>query len=365
MEEKYILARFMYSIGEDYITDTEYDRLHEHIVNNNLLPEYTSRGWNEDPIPYSILKLHGLESVCNDMVFTYATESIPSVNTEEEVHKLLGNLNKESRLSYKLDGFSIRLNYYDGRLVYVSSRNRRDGNPVIMESIRKLFKETIPLKCKVILTGELFLVSNKFEQYKTLRCISSQRNGVSTAIANGDWEYLGYRCYNIYYENLEDGVDKYELIKSLGVPTPKFITVSNYAGLMKAVQILGKGKASYPIPTDGLVFENSENQLAIRIGAWESELNQSYVIGYTIKPGMYNYSVICQIAPITMRGKVVKNIPIYNLQHIIDNDLQVGSPIGISERSGVISGIDTELTKELHIQYAGRYKEYREGIYGQ
>lgn len=361
--DRYIIARWAYSIGEEFISDIEYDRLESEMKANHLAEEYISRGWSEDPCPFELLTKYNLDEFITPLVHSHSTESIESLNTEELVHSRLGALSERSRLSFKCDGFSLRLNYYDGRLVMAATRNRNEGKAIKLTSIFKMFVQRITLTGKVFVAGELVLRTDRFEEYKALRGIVSQRNGVSTAIANGDWEFLDYRCYNIY-SNESDvvGLDKYEVLKQQGFSVPSYVYVTDYITLLKGLDILGRQKKSSKIPTDGCVLENSSIQLALRIGAWKEEANKSYVIGYTLNRGMYGNAVLCSIKPVLMGNKTQSEIPVTNLQTIIDNNLRIGYPIAFVERSAVNSVLDVTLTQQLQQEYLDRYDEYRKEI---
>lgn len=358
--EKFIIARWAYAIGIDYISDVEYDHLAQMCKDNDVCWDYLERGWSEDPCPYDLLKKHNLEEMIVPAVFSYRTESIDSLNNEELVEDRFRSLNTKSRLSMKLDGYSIRLNYYNGRFMYAETRNRNEKSSMNLDSIKFLFKGEFNqmLKGKTLVNGELYLLSSKFEEYKQLRNIISQRNGVSTAIANGDISFLGYRCYNLYSDDKSIDCDKYKVLQQLGFKVPKNFIISNYAELLKAINLLGRYKDSYDAPTDGLVLENDFTQIALRVGEWAEQSNCSYVTGYKVNRTMYYNSILVQIKPIFVNYKTVSEIAVTNLQNIIDNNLRIGYPIGFVERSSTNSVVDTTLTADLQRKWFGRYNEY-------
>lgn len=361
-EEKFIIARWTYAIGADFISDIEYDHLEQIMKASGRLEEFTNRGWSEDRCPFELLRKYKLDEYIVPAVFTHATESIESLNSVELVESRYRGLNQPTRLSYKCDGWSLRLSYYNGRLVLASCRNRNEGRALILDKLYPLFQQRIPLMGKVLITGELYLVTKSFKEYRRMRGIVSQRNGVSSAIANGDVEFLGYRCYNIYYEGLDNNTDKYRLLQDMGFKVPKFVMVNNYAQLIKAIEVLGRTKETYDTPSDGLVAENATSQFAIRIGAWEEKTNMSYVVGYTFNRGMYGNAVLVKIRPMFVNQKEVREISVTNLQTIIDNKLNIGSPIVFVERSAVNSIIDTTKTADVQQAYYGNYDEYRKNI---
>lgn len=58
IDSAYILARYLYRIGSPYmVSDRAYDAMDSYIKQQNLLPEYTNRLYENDPIPYELIKI--------------------------------------------------------------------------------------------------------------------------------------------------------------------------------------------------------------------------------------------------------------------------------------------------------------------
>lgn len=348
IQEKFIIARWAYLLGIDFISDKEYNDIETYIKQNNLLPEYTSRGWSEDPCPKELLIKYGYEDWIQGVVYNFKTESIYSINSEKELIEKCRNINEPTRLSFKLDGFSLRLSYYNGEFVKAESRTRADGVSLDFSKVEDLFPKTIPQKGKVLLIGELYLKNKNFEEYKLLRNITSQRNAVRTAIANGDINYLGYKIFKVYSEEFEI-TDQYAKIQELGFPTPTSVMCHDFNTLNSSIKILDRQKKFINEPTDGLVLENSSMQYALRVGVHQECVNHSIITGYIIKRGMYNNAISVEIEPFKMKDKTVSQVSVTNIQTIIDYNLRVGYPIAFVERSGVNCVLDTDETEKLHL----------------
>lgn len=61
-EDLYILSRFMYRIGRDLFENGVFETLEKAIINSILLPEYTERTYDDDPIPFDLLEEMGWTS---------------------------------------------------------------------------------------------------------------------------------------------------------------------------------------------------------------------------------------------------------------------------------------------------------------
>lgn len=348
LEEKFIIARWTYLLGEDFISDKEYNDIEAQIKLNGSLPMYVSRGWSEDPCPKDLLLKYGYDDWVQKVIYNFKTESIYSINSESELCEKCRNLNEPTRLSFKLDGFSLRLSYYNKEFVKAESRTRADGVSLDFSKIEDLFPKTIDIMGKVLFIGELYLKNKSFEEYKLLRDITSQRNAVRTAIANGDINYLGYKIFKVYSEEFEVK-DQYTTIQELGFPTPINVMCNDYSSLLASIKVLDRQKKFINEPTDGLVLENSSMQYALRVGAHQESVNKSIITGYIIKRGMYNNAISVAIEPFKMKDKTVSQVSVTNIQTIIDYNLRIGYPIAFVERSGVNCVLDTEETEHLHL----------------
>ena len=362
--EKYIIARWCYAIGEDYIGDIEYNALHEQIKREFPDNEYVNRSWSDDPCPVELLKKLDLMKYYRDIKFAYKSESIRSINSIEDLERELRGLNEESRLSYKLDGFNIQANYYNREPNSAETRGRT-GNSLNANTVIEVVPKKIPYGGMVKVTGETVISDKAWKQFLLEYDNVSQRSSVSTCLANGLSEYLSFIAFDIKVDGDTLTGDPYKLLQECGFKTPHFMMVSNYQQLLAAIRVMGARAAAYGYPTDGLVLENSKMQVAIRVGKWQEQILQSYVTGYGENVGMHNNPIIAKIEPIkSSEGKTYSEVSVTNLQYLLDYDLQIGSPIAFYLRSMSTPVLNMTETERLHREYAGHYEEYRSMIKG-
>lgn len=358
LSEKYILARWMYLMGEDFLSDPEYDRIEREFKLEYPDSPYSTRPWSFDECPVDLLKKYGREDLIRNLTMGYAAESIYSVNNEEEFNRTFRSLNKKSRLSFKIDGWNTRVSYFNGYIVKVESRGRQ-GNNLSMNNIYKLFPNKIPYKGRVAVTGELSIPNASWADFKELTGNADQRASVRTALARSMIDYLAFCAFNIFIEDQPYQGDQYELLKSIGFTVPRFVWVSNFDELVKGMKYLSYLNPVYHYLTDGLVIENDEIQLAIRLGAWEERCYRSYVTGYEENQGMYGTFLKVCCYPITVGGKTFGKISINNIASIIENNLIPGFPIAFNKRSEANVVIDTTNTMNLQRTWADRLDEYQ------
>lgn len=358
LTENYIMARWTYLMGEPILSDPEYDRVEKEF--KALFPEspYSNRPWSFDECPAALLQKYGREDLICNPTMGYAAESIYSINNEPEFNTTFKGLNEKSRLSFKIDGWNTRVSYYNHHIVKVESRGR-SGNNLSMNNLYKLFPQTVPYSGRVAVTGELSIPNNKWEEFKKLTGNADQRASVRTALARSAVEFLSFCAFNLFVEDGLEEQDQYEVLTKLGFVTPRFVWVYNFEDLKKKMWYMSYINPVYPYLTDGLVIENSTQQLAIRLGAWEEQCYKSYVTGYEENQGMYGTFLKVCCYPIIVGGKTFSKISINNIASIIENDLRIGYPIAFNKRSEANVVIDSTKTFELQRSWVGNLKEYQ------
>ena len=360
--DKYIIARWCYAIGENFIDDIEYKCIEEKIKEEIPDNEYVNRSWSDDPCPIELLQKYNLMCYYRDIKFAYKSESIRSINTLEQFEIQFATLAEPSRLSFKEDGFNIQINYYNSKPISAETRGRT-GNSLNANSVLQIVPKEIPIKGKVKITGECTIPNAKWKLFQLDYDNVSQRNSVSTCLANGLSEYLCFTAFNIQMEDQQVIGDQYELLERFGFNTPFFITVSTFDELKRGIQFMGKQRKVYRNPTDGLVIENTKYQLAIRIGEWQESVLKSYITEYSENVGMHGNPMLVKIYPVkSSEGTTYTTVSVTNIQYILDNNLQIGSPIAFDLRSMSAPVLNSFVTQELQKEYAGKYEEYQNFI---
>ena len=358
---QYILARWFYLMGEPYLSDVEYDRIEKQFKDMYPNDIHSKQPWSFDKCPVALLERIGRKSLICSPVMGYFAESISSLNSWIALEDALSRLMVKSRLSFKVDGWNTRVSYFNGVLVDVQTRGR-SGTNLDIRNIKNLFPQRIPIKGRVAITGELSIPNSKWVLYKEITGNSDQRASVRTALARNDIEYLSFNAFNITIENNTEEFDPYVKLEELGFNHPKFIWVSSYKELCGAIKYMSILNTGVDYLTDGLVLENKGMQVAIRLGAWQEFNMRSFVTGYEESTGAYGnfLKVLCH--PIKNEGKVFTKISINNIASIIENKLQIGSPIAFNLRSAANVVIDSTATRELQREWDGRYDEYKKSL---
>lgn len=359
-KEKFIIARWAYSVGEPIMSDAEYTTLLRMMQSTVPDDEYVTRSWSSDPCPVSLLQKINREDLIHKVILSDKTESIPSLNTDWEVKNVLGSIEGMGTASMKHDGWNIQINYYNGKLVLIETRGR-SCDAMNVSVLQKFVPNEIPYMgvCKIVL--ELTISKTNFITCARLFNNVSARSAVSTVLSKPEYYHLlSFTAFDIHGYQVGQRI-KFEVLKEWGFNTPMYYVVSNYDELLIAVRELSNAYAEYEEPTDGVVYDGKLRR-AIRLLAWEEPIYYSYVIKYLEKFGPYRVSPSCLIQPILRKGTTQRQISMTNWQRIIDYNLQQGAPIAFRIASSATADFDEEATRLAHKEWEGRWEEYQASI---
>lgn len=361
MYDRYLVGRWTYLMGEPILSDVEYDATERQFKSEYPDDIHSKQPWSFDECPVEQLGKYGLESLIKNTVMGYRAESISSVNTRDKFKEVFGSLCKKSRLSFKIDGWNTRVSYYDGVMVKVETRGR-SGNNLNANGLAPLFPKTIPIKGRVAVTGEMSIPNKAWVSFKLMTGNNDQRASVRTALAQCAVQFLSFLAFDIFIEDGYEYNDQYELLQSLGFKTPYFKWVYSFEELTKRVDYMSYVVRGYDYLVDGLVLENEDFQLAIRLGAWEEHAMYSYVTGYEEDPGMYGVFYKIKVSPVTVEGKTFPRVSVNNIATIVENNLRIGLPVAFNLRSSANVVLNATETAQLQAKWNGRYEEYKRRI---
>lgn len=367
-EDRYIISRWMYSIGKPIMSDGEYNSLHRYLKSQNKLPEYTERSWSSDPCPKELLTAYGLEDAIYEVKLLDKTESIESFTTKEEIDLFYTGMNNAHVVSFKEDGFNIQATYYNNKPLKVHTRGR-STDAMDVSQLVDILPQNISLSGEVKIVGELTLTHNNFEELKKLfpeKKLTSQRAAVRTAIANKNAIHLlTFSAFDIIVEGEELHATKiYYLLNEWNFLTPEYRIVNSIEELYEAITIMSERVKSYPKPTDGLVVraDLSKVMRAIRVGYWREDVIYSYITGYDESFGPSRLGLKLKIRPIKLSNSTQSKVNVTNYAIVKENKLYPGTPIAFSLVSSAIADIDLRTTKLLQEQWKNHYDVYCDKI---
>lgn len=359
VEDIYIIARWTYSIGEPVVDDTTYRTLHDSINMVNSLPEYINRSWSSDPCPEDLLRKYNMEEYIINITLTDKTESMPTLNTWEEIQHKFKDESYPKVISYKLDGFNTQPAYYAKRPISMKTRGRHQDALNISDYIKYLPQEVQYFESETRLAGELVLSFDNFEKLKEMfpdRKLKSIRSSVRSALSDERaHKLLTFIPFNYVSKEAttRDLLMKYMQFKSSGFEDPRPTVAMDFENLMSAIRSMQYNAKDYPYPTDGLVISSwdGEDHVAVRVGKWEEPVYYSFIETYDESHGPSRIGVKVKIEP-TNTGNTTQNlVNITNYAQVMAMQLFPGTPIAFKLRSHAIADIDWVATKALQKMY--------------
>ena len=363
--EQYILARWCYAIGNEgkySLTDSDYRVLEDKV--KELYPdnEYVNRSWSNDPCPMELLKKYNVMDLYVDLKFVHQSESIPSITEEQEFESTFRNLNKRTRVSFKLDGWNTQINYYNGAPISAETRGRT-GNSLNANVVTQVVPQSIDNIGMIKVTAETLIPNALWGPFKEETGNVSQRASVRTALATERVDVLKPVAFNVQYEDSRPIEDKYALLQSMGFETPMNFIVNNYKELCVAVKKLCAIASKYKYPTDGIVVENEDIQRAIRcFEPYREKLLMSYVVGLEERLGYTGRNIVAKIRPVKAGDKTARTVSITNLSYAYAFNLCEGAPIAFVDRSAANAVLNTVGTQLIQNEWRGKWSEYKDYI---
>lgn len=356
-KEKFILARWSYSVGQPLLSDSEYTQLLRYMEKMYPNDEYVKRSWSSDPCPTELLKKIDRTDLIYKVILSDRTESIPSLNSNLEVKTELGNVCGNGTLSMKHDGWNVQINYYRGKQVMITTRGR-SSDAIDVSALGEFLPDTIPFNgpCKVVI--ELTISKENFKTCARLFNNVSSRSAVSTVLSKPEYYHLlSFYAFDIHGFDLENKC-KFEVLKDWGFNIPAYFEVNSYSDILDALSELSKLNTTYTEPTDGVVYDGVIRR-AIRLMAWEEPIYHSFVVGYLEQYGPYRISPSVLIYPILRNGTKQRQVSMTNWQRIVDYDLKPGAPIAFRVASSATADFDEESTRLLQKQWVNSIEEYQ------
>ena len=357
--DRFIIARWQYSIGEPIITDSEYTLLLNTITKEYPDNEYVHRSWSSDPCPVDLLRMYGYEDSVRNIVLSDKTESIPSINDWGTLKGVYEDLNEETTLSFKHDGWNVQASYYNKELVNFQTRGRA-SDAISVEKLKSKIPQTIPILGKYTVCMEATVSNDNYKILKRDLGARSQRGAVSSCLARSEYtDLIDLTAFSIIGD--KQILNPFPTLCDWGFDPVYWVVVHNYEELLNGIKSMSEMYDYYPHPTDGLVVRNTMTR-ALRVGKWEEPIYHSYVTGYEETYGMHRLGVKAVIRPIAMKNSTQKVVSCTNYQRIIDNNLRIGYPIAFKLSSMAIADLDEESTRLLQKEWGDRLEEYRESV---
>lgn len=302
--------------------------------------------------------------------------SLGKTKSREELRDWLNG--KEALLSWKLDGLTIVLTFFAGKLAKAVTRGNGEVGEVITNNAR-VFKNiplSIPFQGELILRGEAVISYSDFEKINSrIEDVDAKyknpRNLCSGSVRQLNNEITADRNVMFYAFSLvkADGVDFYNsreaqfrFLKEQGFDVVEYrkVTPDN---ILDEIGYFEKKIEHYDIPSDGLVLSYEDIAYGLSLGMtakfprdsiafkWADEIKETTLkeIEWSAsRTGLIN--PIAVFEPVELEGTTVSRASVHNISILRGLKLGIGDHITVYKANMIIPQIAENLTKSDSVQ---------------
>ncbi len=302
--------------------------------------------------------------------------SLGKTKSREELRDWLNE--KDALLSWKLDGLTIVLTFFAGKLAKAVTRGNGEVGEVITNNA-KVFKNiplSIPFQGELVLRGEAVITYSDFERineqiedvesrYKNPRNLCSgsvrQLNNRVTA----DRSVMFYAFSLVKAEGADFGNSRerqFLFLTEQGFDVVEYRKV-NPDTILEAIEYFEKKVEAFDIPSDGLVLTYEDIAYGASLGTtakfprdsiafkWADELKETVLREIEWSPsrtGLIN--PIAVFEPVELEGTTVSRASVHNISILRGLKLGIGDHITVYKANMIIPQIAENLTGSDSVQ---------------
>jgi len=361
VEEILIHNRNYYELDNPTISDKEYDKLYDELVDLEkelgvVLPNSPTQRVGGDTLEKFEKKQHEVRLY-----------SMGKVRSFEELHDFFEDMKKFVKkptfsVEYKFDGLTIVTEYQNGKFIGATTRGNGEVGEVVTEQVKtiKSVPLEIPFKGHLLLQGEGMMTNSSFRKYnKTAEePLKNPRNGVAGAIRNLDPKetakrHLDYFCYGVLLaegKKFSTQQEMHEFLEENGFQTGNFFEIcDNEEDIFELIEEIDKKKDSLDIMIDGAVVKLNEVGPREEIGytnkfpkwarAYKFEAEETStilkdVIWQVGRSGRVNPTAILE--PVELAGATISRATLNNIEDIRKKKVSINSRVFIRRSNEVI-----------------------------
>ncbi len=366
-------AEAYYAQDTEIMSNYEYDKLYDELVS---LEEQTGVTLANSPT------IHVGYQAVDELPKERHERPMLSLSKTKEREELREWLNgKEGLLSWKLDGLTIVLTYFAGKLAKAVTRGNGEVGEVITNNA-KVFRNipmSIPYQGELILRGEAVITYRDFEEINSkIEDIKSRyknpRNLCSGSVRQLNNEVTAGRNVRFYAFCLvkADGVEfsnsreqEFLFLAKQGFDVVEYKKV-NQDTILDAVAYFEKKIETYDVPSDGLVLTYDDIAYGQTLGRtakfprdsiafkWKDELCETTLreIEWSAsRTGLINPVAIFD--PVELEGTTVSRASVHNISIVRALQLGIGDRITVYKANMIIPQIAENLTKSDSLEIPG------------
>lgn len=277
----------------------------------------------------------------------------------DEVQEFLTKYNiKEWVAENKMDGLSLSVTYYNGKIIKAATRGDGVVGEDVLQSVMQI--SNIPSQISVTrefeVRGEVLIPRKEFEKINEqqdelgLQRFANSRNLASgtlrqldtTLVKRRGLKFVAYYICNPINIETQDAV--LETLKDLGFEIPNFIVSKNSPNLQSTVDAL---RHNNEYDTDGVVFKNRYlkewTETTSKVPKWAfaykypTQQVESKLIGVTWQVGRTGkITPVAELEPVVISGTTVSRATLHNINEVRKKDIRVNDYVTVEKAGEII-----------------------------
>lgn len=357
-------ARTYYAEDREIMSNFEYDRLYDELVR---LEKETGVILADSPTVQ--VGYEAVEELPKDR-HESPMLSLGKTKSREELQTWLNG--KEALLSWKLDGLTIVLTFYEGKLAKAVTRGNGEVGEIVTNNA-KVFRNiplTIPYQGELIVRGEAVITYSDFEKineqieaadarYKNPRnlCSGSVRQLNNEVTAKRNVMFYAYslvKAEGVDFDNSRE--NQFLFLKEQGFDLVEYRKVGP-DDILEHIAYFEKKIETYDVPSDGLVLLYDDIAYGHSLGRtakfprdsiafkWADEIRETILKEIEWSPsrtGLIN--PIAVFEPVELEGTTVSRASVHNISILRGLKLGIGDRITVYKANMIIPQIAENLT---------------------
>ncbi|MCH5254076.1 MAG: NAD-dependent DNA ligase LigA [Lachnospiraceae bacterium] len=358
-------SKAYYAQDSEIMSNYEYDRLYDELMELEKETDVILANSPTIQVGYEAVEELPKERHEKPML------SLGKTKSREELRDWLSG--KEGILSWKLDGLTVVLTFFAGKLAKAVTRGNGEVGEVVTNNA-KVFKNiplSIPFQGELILRGEAVITYSDFEKindrienveakYKNPRnlCSGSVRQLNNEVTANRNVMFYAFSLVKADGMDFENSREKqFRFLAKQGFDVVEYRKVTPDS-ILDEIQNFEKKVEQYDIPSDGLVLLYEDIAYGSSLGTtakfprdsiafkWADELRETVLTEIEWSPsrtGLIN--PIAVFEPVELEGTTVSRASVHNISILRSLKLGIGDHITVYKANMIIPQIADNLTK--------------------
>lgn len=385
ISDVYVLSRFCYRVGNEILSDSDYDAIDKFMRGQGLLQDYYNRSYDDDPVPYNLLKEFNLMHLVPNFKKWYSkydrsleeekSMSIKAIESYEDTFRYFTTF-KDFRkvISVKVNGVNAKSLFTkeEGEdklsLKIAKSRGRNTMDSFdFTEGLSRVIPNVIDYDTNQLLVygeavvdssaiGKLVAPSGVVPKLERMAALSMLR----TEYNDGDYQYLRFKAFSCvgYSESLSESL---EFLKSKGFDVVPYLIIepnevpTTYEEfcpwLREKLDYFKQVCIDNDLASDGIVVDvddvnfrgeisgqYSSKNIALKFEHWLHKYYKAKVIDLLIEQQAKKCSVVALIEPCkTGDGAEAKRVNLHSPSVMFNQKILPGSEIYFKRNSEAIN----------------------------